>query len=135
VERPRVVHGVSEAAAEGDRSENAEYIYGKRRLRQIDGRMRFLRRRLDAAVVVDPREKRGESEKVFFGATVVLEDEDGGQQEYKIVGEDEIETETRRISWRSPIGSKLIGRRVDDEVRVQTPSGLKVFTIVDVRYE
>jgi transcription elongation factor GreB len=133
VERPRVVQEVSDAAAQGDRSENAEYIYGKRRLREIDRRMRWLGKRLDAAVVVDPRERRGE--KVFFGATVVLEDEAGEEQEYQLVGEDEIDTATRRISWRSPIGSALLGRSLDDDVRVQTPAGVRRFTIVDVRYQ
>ena len=133
VERPRVVQEVSDAAAQGDRSENAEYIYGKRRLREIDRRMRFLGKRLDAAVVVDPREHRGK--KVFFGATVMLEDETGKEQEYQLVGEDEIDTATRRISWRSPVGSALLGRSLDDDVRVQTPAGVRRFTIVDVRYQ
>jgi transcription elongation factor GreB len=133
VERPRVVQEVSDAAAQGDRSENAEYIYGKRRLREIDRRMRWLSKRLEAAVVVDPRERRGN--KVFFGATVVLEDQTGAEQEYQLVGEDEIDTTTRRISWRSPVGSALLGRSLDDDVQVKTPAGVRRFTIVDVRYQ
>lgn len=133
VERPKVVQEVSDAAAQGDRSENAEYIYGKRRLREIDRRMRFLGKRLDAAVIVDPKEPR-HANRVFFGATVVLEDEEGAPQEFQLVGEDEIEASQRRISWRSPIGQALIGRQLDDEVRVKTPSGMKIFTIADIRY-
>jgi len=135
VERPKVVREVSDAAAEGDRSENAAYIYGKKRLREIDRRMRFLGKRLDIAIVVDPKERRGDASRVFFGATVVLEDGDGREQEYQLVGEDEIDAEKRRISWRSPIGTRLLGRSVDDEVRVETPAGMRTFTVIDVRYE
>lgn len=132
-ERPRVVQEVSEAAAQGDRSENAEYIYGKKKLREIDRRMRFLGKRIDAAMVVDPKQKRGD--KVFFGATVVLEDDDGESTTYQLVGEDEIEAKRGRISWRSPIGAALLGKELDDDVKVKTPSGTRKFTIVDVRYE
>jgi transcription elongation factor GreB len=133
VDRPKVVQEVSDAAAQGDRSENAEYIYGKKKLREIDRRMRFLGKRIDAAVVVDPKEKRGD--KVFFGATVLLEDDDGEEQEYQLVGEDEIQAAARKISWRSPIGSALLGKREGDDVRVQTPAGVRTFTIVEVRYQ
>ena len=133
VERPKIVQEVSDAAAQGDRSENAEYIYGKRKLREIDRRMRWLGKRIDAAVVVDPKEKRGD--KIFFGATVVVEDDDGAEETYQLVGEDEIEPSRKRISWRSPIGTAPLGKRVDDEVRVQTPSGVRRFTVTDVRYE
>lgn len=132
VERPKVCQEVSDAAAQGDRSENAEYIYGKKKLREIDRRMRWLGKRIDAAVVVDPKEKRGE--KIFFGATVILEDDDGDEQSYQLVGEDEIDAANRRISWRSPIGAALLGRSVDDEVKVQTPAGVRRFTVVEVRY-
>jgi transcription elongation factor GreB len=133
VDRPKVVQEVSDAAAQGDRSENAEYIYGKRKLREIDRRMRFLGKRIDAAVIVDPREQRGP--KVFFGATVVIEDDDGNEQEMKLVGEDEIEARERRISWRSPIGQALLGKREGDDVRVVTPKGTRTFSVVEVRYE
>lgn len=133
VERPRIVQEVADAAAQGDRSENAEYIYGKRKLREIDRRMRWLGKRLDAAVVVDPKEKRGD--KIFFGATVVLEDDDGQTVEYQLVGEDETDAKRGKISWRSPLGQALLGRSLDDEVRVRTPAGMRVFTVTDVRYE
>ncbi|MCC6998757.1 MAG: transcription elongation factor GreB [Deltaproteobacteria bacterium] len=133
VDRPKVCQEVSDAAAQGDRSENAEYIYGKKKLREIDRRMRFLGKRIDAAMVVDPKQKRGD--KVFFGATVVLEDDDGESTTYQLVGEDEIEAKRGRISWRSPIGAALLGKELDDDVKVKTPSGTRKFTIVDVRYE
>jgi transcription elongation factor GreB len=132
VQRPKIVQEVSDAAAQGDRSENAEYIYGKKKLREIDRRMRFLGKRIDAAVVVDPNEKRGA--KVFFGAVVVLEDNDGNEQEIQLVGEDEIDAARKRISWRSPIGSALLGKREGDDVRVVTPAGTKSFTVVEIRY-
>ena len=132
VQRPKVVQEVADAAAQGDRSENAEYIYGKRKLREIDRRMRFLGKRIDAAVVVDPAAKRGA--KVFFGAVVVLEDDDGAELEWQLVGEDEIDAARRRISWRSPIGAALLGKKEGDDVRVTTPSGPRSFTIVEVRY-
>ena len=133
VDRPKVCQEVSDAAAQGDRSENAEYIYGKKKLREIDRRMRFLGKRIDAAMVVDPKQKRGD--KVFFGATVVLEDDDGESTTYQLVGEDEIEAKRGRISWRSPIGAALLGKELDDDVKVKTPNGTRKFTIVDVRYE
>jgi transcription elongation factor GreB len=132
-ERTQVVQGVADAAAEGDRSENAEYIYGKKRLREIDKKMRFLKKALDAAVVVDPSEDRGE--KIFFGATVVLEDDDGEERTYQLVGEHETDARRGRISYRSPVGAALMGRRLDDEVRVRTPGGPRTYTVVDVRYE
>jgi len=94
--------------------------------------MRFLGKRIDAAQVVDPAERRGS--KVFFGAVVVLEDDDGNEQEWQLVGEDEIDAAHRRISWRSPIGAALLGKKEGDGVRVQTPSGARAFTIVEVRY-
>ncbi len=132
VDRPKVVQEVADAAAQGDRSENAEYIYGKRKLREIDRRMRFLGKRIDAAVVVDPKQQRGG--KVFFGATVLLEDDDGEEQELTLVGEDEIDVPRKRISWRSPIGAALLGKSEGDDVRVQTPAGTRTFTIVEIRY-
>jgi transcription elongation factor GreB len=132
VERPKTVHEVADAAAQGDRSENAEYIYGKKRLREIDRRMRFLSKRLEIAVVVDPKEQRGE--KIFFGATVDLEDEDGALSTYLIVGEDESDMKASRISWRSPVGRALLGKRPGDVVMVRRPAGEVELTILAVRY-
>jgi transcription elongation factor GreB len=131
VERPQVVAEVAAAAAQGDRSENAEYIYGKKRLREIDRRVRWLVKRLEAAVVVDPALQSGD--KIFFGARVTIEENDE-ERELHIVGVDEIEPEKGKISYRSPIGSALLGKSVDDEVAVETPAGRRVLTIVDVEY-
>jgi transcription elongation factor GreB len=133
IERPKVVMEVQDAAAQGDRSENAEYIYGKRRLREIDRRMRFLARRLENAVVVDPKTKRGD--KIFFGATVEVEDEDGATVRYVIVGEDESNGATGRISWRSPIGRALLGKTVGDVIMVRRPAGEIELEVIAVRYE
>ncbi|HVY49600.1 MAG TPA: transcription elongation factor GreB [Minicystis sp.] len=132
VERPRVVQEVADAAAQGDRSENAEYIYGKKRLREIDRRMRFLTKRLESAVVVDPAAQKGD--KIFFGATVELEDEDGGRVAYTIVGEDETDGKRGRISWRSPVGRALLGKRPGDAVLVRRPAGDLELTVLVVRY-
>ena len=132
-DRQKVVREVADAAAQGDRSENAEYIYGKKKLREIDRRLEWLGKRLDAAVVVDPKEKRGA--KAFFGAKVVVEDEEGSEKEYQLVGVDEIEVAAGRISWRSPMGTALLGRTEGDEVRVKTPVGVRVLTVMEVRYE
>ena len=132
VERPRTVQEVADAAAQGDRSENAEYIYGKKRLREIDRRLRFLAKRLDTAVLVDPREQRGD--KVFFGATVDFEDESGVRSTYVIVGEDETDTNAGRISWRSPVGRALLGKRAGEVVLVRRPAGEMEIEILAVRY-
>jgi transcription elongation factor GreB len=132
VERPKVVQGVADAAAEGDRSENAEYIYGKRRLRQIDSRMRFLRKIVENAVLVDPAIDRGD--KVFFGATVVLENDDGERVTYQLVGQHETNAETGRISYLSPVGAALMRKSVDDEVVIDTPRGRRKVVIVEVLY-
>ena len=132
-ERTQVVKGVADAAAEGDRSENAEYIYGKRRLREIDKKMRFLSKAVDAAVIVDPAQDRGD--RVFFGATVVLEDEHGERPTYQLVGEHETRADRGQISYRSPVGAALMGKRLDDEVEVQTPGGVRILEIVEIRYE
>lgn len=131
VERPKVCQGVADAAAEGDRSENAEYIYGKRRLRQIDSRMRFLRKIVEHAVLVDPAIDRGD--KIFFGATVVLES-DAERVTYQLVGQHETDAEQGKISYLSPIGAALLRKSVDDEVTVDTPRGKRRFTVVDVIY-
>ncbi|MDC0681813.1 MULTISPECIES: transcription elongation factor GreB [Sorangium] len=132
VERPRIVQEVADAAAQGDRSENAEYIYGKKKLREIDRRMHYLTKRLEKAVVVDPSEQRGD--KVFFGATVEIEDEDGARRTYQIVGEDEIDSAAGRISWRSPVGRSLLGKRAGDVITVRRPAGEAEMELISVRY-
>ncbi len=132
-ERPKVVQEVSDAAAQGDRSENAEYIYGKKRLREIDRRMHFLTRRLESAVVVKPG-AQGPTDRVFFGATVEIVDEDGKTATYQIVGEDEIDLDRGRISWRSPLGKALLKRAAGDTVTVRRPSGDVDLEVVSVRY-
>ena len=132
VERRKTVQEVADAAAMGDRSENAEYIYGKKRLREIDRRLNFLAKRLDKAVVVDPKEQRGD--KVFFGATVELEDEAGTRSVYVIVGEDEIDTAKGHISWRSPVGRALLGKRAGEVVVVRRPAGETELEVLAVRY-
>ncbi len=131
-QRPRVVQEVADAAAQGDRSENAEYIYGKKRLREIDRRMAWLTRRLEKATVVEPRAP--DVKVIFFGATVEVEDEDGARAAYRIVGEDEIDLARGDVSWRSPIGRALLKRRAGDTVQLRRPSGDVDLTIVSVKY-
>jgi transcription elongation factor GreB len=132
VERPRVTQEVADAAAQGDRSENAEYIYGKKRLREIDRRVRFLSRRLEElTVVAEPPEKR---DRVFFGAWVKVEDEDGVEAEYRIVGPDESDARTGAISIESPVAKALMGKREGDEVTVRVPKGETVYVLVGIRY-
>jgi transcription elongation factor GreB len=132
VERPRVTQEVADAAAQGDRSENAEYIYGKRRLREIDRRVRFLGKRLEEVVIVDEVPK--DPNRVFFGAWVTLEDEDGEEVEWRIVGADESDVKTRAISMDSPVAKALLGKRKGDEVTVRVPKGEVGYTIVGIRY-
>jgi len=134
VERRRVTQEVSEAAAQGDRSENAEYIYGKKRLREIDRRVRFLRKRLDQLVVVLPGEV-ADQERIFFGAWVTLEDEDGEERRYRLVGPDEFDVERGLISVQSPIGRVLLGKREGDEVTVQRPAGPAVYAVTRISYD
>ncbi|RXZ32413.1 transcription elongation factor GreB [Oxalobacteraceae bacterium CAVE-383] len=133
VERPEVVRIVSWAASNGDRSENGDYIYGKRRLRQIDGRIRFLTKRMDAAEVFDPSVHHG-SDQVFFGATVTYENENGEQHTVTIVGIDEFDPLNGKISWVSPVARALTKARVGDAVTLHTPSGIEELTILDVAY-
>src|SRR5215471_12005652 len=133
VERPRVTQAVSEAAAQGDRSENAEYTYGKRRLREIDRRVRFLRKRLDGMVVVD--RPPSDANRVFFGAWVSVEDDDGVVSHYRIVGPDEFDAAPGYISMDSPLGRALMKKGLDDEVSVEVPGGQRTLVIVDVEYE
>ncbi|SCB72878.1 transcription elongation factor GreB [Gilliamella intestini] len=131
-ERPKVTQAVSDAAALGDRSENAEYIYGKRRLREIDRRVRFLTKRLESLVIVDP-DPRQEG-KVFFGAWIKLEDENGNLRIYRIVGADEFNPKKNWISINSPVARALIGHKIDDEIVVMTPNGKVYYSIVEISY-
>ena len=132
VERPRVTQAVAEAAAQGDRSENAEYTYGKRRLREIDRRVRFLRKRLEGMVVVEhpPADRR----RVYFGAWVTLESQDGEEVRYRIVGPDEFDREPGYISMDSPLGRALLRRGLDEEVTVDLPGGPRVYLLVRIEY-
>jgi transcription elongation factor GreB len=133
VERPRVTQAVSEAAAQGDRSENAEYTYGKKRLREIDRRVRFLRKRLDGMTVVDkPPSDRG---RVFFGAWVTLEDDDGKEYRHRIVGPDEFDMADGYISMDAPLARAMMRKSLDEEFAVDLPGGLRRYTIVEIRYE
>jgi len=132
VKRPQVTQAVSEAAAQGDRSENAEYIYGKKQLREIDRRIRFLQKRLDELVIVD--RAPSDTSRVFFGAWVRLETDDGEVTEYRIVGPDEFDPAQGLISIDSPLARALLKRAVDDEVTVTLPRGKTVYTILDIRY-
>ncbi|MFS4460821.1 transcription elongation factor GreB [Bdellovibrio sp. HCB2-146] len=133
VERPKVVEIVAWAASNGDRSENADYQYGKRRLREIDRRVHFLTKRLEDAEVVDPLKMSGE--KVLFSATVTLANEDGEEIVYQIVGEDELDPKAGKISWRSPVAKALLGKKLGDEVRLVKPSGEEFVTIENVEYK
>ena len=132
--RPAVTQAVSEAAALGDRSENAEYIYGKKKLREIDRRIRFLSTRLDELKVVENGE-RSEATKVFFGAWVRVEDEEGNEKVYRIVGPDEHDMDPRYVSMDGPLGRALLGKRLDDEVLVRRPKGDIDVVIVEIGYE
>lgn len=133
VQRPKTVETVAWAASNGDRSENADYIYGKRRLREIDGRLRFLSGRLEKAVVVDPKTLTGK--KIVFGATVTLLDEDENQVAYQIVGEDEWDISKNKISWKSPVAKALLGKSEGDEVTVKKPAGEENFYIEKVEFK
>ncbi len=133
-ERPRVTDEVEAAAALGDRSENAEYQYGKRRLREIDRRLRFLTTRLDRMKVITPQMQARSAGKVAFGAWVVLEDEDGAKTSYRIVGPDESDADQGLISMQSPVARALMGKEVDDEVEVRRPRGPASFTITQIVY-
>jgi len=132
-ERPRVTESVAQAAAQGDRSENAEYTYGKKRLREIDRRVRFLRKRLDGIVIVD--RPPSDPSRVYFGAWVELEAADGTRHEHRVVGPDEFDLDPRYVSMDAPLGRILLGRRADDEITVPAPGGSRVLRIVAVRYE
>jgi len=133
VERPKVTEAVATAAALGDRSENADYIYGKKRLREIDSRLRFLQKRADELVVVHSTPDR--EDRVFFGAWVTVEDEDGEEHCYRIVGPDEFDPERAFISTNSPLARALMGREEGDEVSYQRPRGEATLTVVAIRYD
>jgi transcription elongation factor GreB len=133
VERPVVTDTVHEAAKNGDRSENGDYIYGKRRLREIDSRVRFLNKRLDEVEVV--ARSPDDTSKIFFGAWVTLENETGEETRWRVVGPDEFDLACGRLSMDSPLARALLGKRLDDEVRVDSPGGAQVYCITDIRYE
>ena len=132
-ERPQVVEAVHWAALNGDRSENGDYIYGKRRLREIDRRIRFLTGRLDLAEVVDPA-RHENAEQVFFGATVTIGDEQGLEQIYQIVGVDETDFSCGRISWISPLARALLGAREGDVVKFQSPAGWREVEVLTIEF-
>jgi transcription elongation factor GreB len=136
-ERPAVVEVVAWAASNGDRSENADYQYSKRRLRQIDGRVRFLTRRIEAAEVVDPEAPRTgqRATRVFFGATVRYANAAGAERMVSIVGTDEVDMDRNHISWASPLGRALMRAAEDDEVILHAPGGTETLTVLEVRYE
>jgi transcription elongation factor GreB len=133
VERPVVTNTVHEAAKNGDRSENGDYIYGKRRLREIDSRVRFLNKRLDELeVVIRPPDNL---EKIFFGCWVSLENADGEETHWRIVGPDEFDLGAGKLSIDAPLARALLGKTLDDEIVVQSPAGEQTYYIVDIRYE
>jgi len=133
-ERPRVTQAVSEAAAQGDRSENAEYTYGKKRLHEIDRRVRFLRKRLEGMTIVDPAASgRRDPTRIYFGAWVQL-DADGALRWYRLVGPDEFDMAEDYVSMDSPLGRSLLGKKLDDDVSVTLPGGTTIFTVVAINY-
>jgi transcription elongation factor GreB len=131
--RPEVTRAVQEAAAQGDRSENAEYIYGKKQLREIDSRVRFLRKRLEGMTIVD--KPPSDESRVYFGAWVTLEDETGNEVVYRIVGPDEFDASRGWISMDSPLAGALMRKANDDEVSVEMPGGRKSYVVVGIKYE
>jgi transcription elongation factor GreB len=133
VERPKIVEIVAWAASNGDRSENADYQYGKRRLREIDRRVHFLTKRIEDAEVVDPKVMKGE--KVLFSATVTLLNEDDEEIVYQIVGEDELDPKAGKISWKSPVARALLGKKIGDEVKIVKPAGEVFVTIENVEFK
>lgn len=129
-ERPKLVEVIAWAASNGDRSENADYIYGKRRLREIDKRLYSLQKKLENSEVIDPNSLS--TDKVIFGLIVTVENEAGDLKKYQIVGEDEIDIKENKISWRSPLAKALLGKKRDDECILIKPSGQELLTIVDI---
>jgi transcription elongation factor GreB len=133
VERPKVVEAVYWAASNGDRSENGDYIYGKKRLREIDRRIRFLTQRLEIAEITDPSAHYGK-DQVFFGSTVTYEDDEGVERRITILGIDEADTLAGQVSWVSPVARALLKSRVGDEVNLPTPDGVRVLSVISVEY-
>ncbi|HUA54831.1 MAG TPA: transcription elongation factor GreB [Candidatus Sulfotelmatobacter sp.] len=134
VERPKVVEVVAWAAGNGDRSENGDYIYGKRRLREIDRRIRFLTKRLESAEIVDPARQQ-HLEQVFFGATVIYADADGAERTITLVGVDEADMARDQVSWLAPIARALMKARAGDTVALRTPAGVQQLEVIEIRYE
>lgn len=132
VERPVITQSVTEAAAQGDRSENAEYIYGKKRLREIDSRVRYLSKRLEEMTVVS--EPPTNQDKIYFGAVVTLEDQDGKTHKYKIVGPDELDPQKGHISIDAPLGRALLSKEVDSEIEIDSPQGHWVYYVLAIDY-
>ena len=132
VKRPEVTQAVSDAAKQGDRSENAEYIYGKKQLREIDSRVRFLRKRLDSLQVIE--DLPVDQSKIYFGAWIAIENEQGEEKRVRIVGADEFDVKPEYISLDSPLAKALLGKSIGDEVSVRTPSGEHYWLINDIRY-
>jgi transcription elongation factor GreB len=133
VERPNLVQVVAWAAGNGDRSENGDYIYGKKRLREIDRRIRYLSKRLESAEVVDPALQEN-TDQVYFGATVTVADVDGSEACYQIVGVDEADPPSGMISWLSPLARALIKAHEGDSIRFQSPAGLRELEVIEIRY-
>ena len=133
VERPKVVETVAWAASNGDRSENGDYIYGKKRLREIDRRTRYLTKRLESAEVIDP-ERQKHLEQAFFGATVIYEREDGSEQRVQLVGIDEADLKEGKISWISPVARALLKSRIGDKVELRTPAGTETLEVIELYY-
>jgi len=131
-ERPKIVSVIQWAAGNGDRSENGDYIYGKRRLREIDRRIRFLNKRLDAAEVIDPKAQK--SDKVLFGATVTIRDEEDREKNYRLVGVDEINVSVGDISWNSPVARALLNTKVGDVVTIKLPRGDEDVEVIRIKY-
>lgn len=132
IERPQVTAVVHEAAKNGDRSENGDYIYGKKRLREIDSRVRFLQKRLDALTVVT--EPPSDPSRIYFNAEVTLEDDDGNEACYRIVGPDEFDLSQGLLSMDAPLARALMGKRVDDEVTIEAPGGTRNWCVIAIRY-
>lgn len=132
VERPEILKVIQWAAGNGDRSENADYQYGRKRLREIDSRCRFLKKRLDLAVVIDPTSIK--SENIKFGATVTIADEEGLEKTIQIVGVDEVDTSKNQLSWKSPYGRALMGKEVGDVIEVHAPQGSMEYEILAIEY-